>query len=86
MLTKDDLMKFVKVNWIDACADIHWQLLCDVDTDVTRFTTVGFLVKETDECVVVAQSVGVEPKQVCNTMAIPKGCIKNIETIEENAD
>ena len=79
-------MELVQVDWIDSCADINWQLLCDVDTDLTRVTTVGFLVKETNECVVIAQSVGVEPKQVCNTIAIPKGCIKNIKTIEENAN
>ena len=44
------------------------------------------MIQETNDCITIAQNYGINPKQCCSLMTIPKGCIKTktvIETLEE---
>ena len=79
-------MKTVRIDWVDSCvSDTRWQLLEDFDTDIEpiNISTYGMVVKENDDYIVVAQSYGTNPPQICSTMSIPKGYIKKITEIEE---
>ena len=78
-------MKIVKISWIDSCAsNSHWNLVEDFDGDIEpiKIVSIGFLLQENDDIVTIAQNFGTNPEQVCNLMTIPKGCIKEIVTIE----
>jgi hypothetical protein len=75
----------VRVDWIDSCAfGTSWQLVEDFkeDTEPIKITSVGVIVKENDEYLTIAQNYGVNPKQFCSLMSIPKGCIKNQRVID----
>ena len=81
-------MRIIKVEWIDSCASNHnWLMKADIDNwdDVEPLSifTYGALVQEDKNYIVVAQNYGFDPEQCCNLMSIPKGCIKEIKTIEE---
>lgn len=79
-------MKVIKIEWVDSCvSDTNWQLLKDFDVDIDPIyiNTYGVVVKENDDYIVVAQSYGTNPAQICSTISIPKGCIKKITEIEE---
>ena len=63
---------------MDSAACSSWELLNeykDKNHDPINIISYGFVVKETETYVVLAQNYGMSPEQVCNTMAIPKGCI-----------
>ena len=79
------MIRPVKVEWIDSCtSNQNWFLLSDeLDEDVIRITTYGFLIQETEEFLTIAQNYGENPEQVCNLVTIPKGCILSQKVIEE---
>jgi hypothetical protein len=81
-------MRIIKVEWIDSTAsNQNWLMKADIDNwdDVEPLSifTYGALVQEDKNYIVVAQNYGFDPEQCCNLMSIPKGCIKEIKTIEE---
>ena len=79
-------MKIVQIKWIDSCAsNQNWNFIQDFDGDIEpiKIISVGFLLQENDDVVTIAQNYGTDPEQVCNLMTIPKGCIKQITTIED---
>lgn len=79
-------MKIVKVEWIDSCAsNISWSLVDEFNGDIEpiRIISFGILLQETNDCITIAQNYGLNPKQVCNLMTIPRGCIKKITDVEE---
>lgn len=79
-------MKFpvVFVNWIDASTMHGWQDDSGVNevADLTRklCLTVGFLVKENPESVVIAQSLDGEMSP-CNLVCIPRVALKRVRRI-----
>ena len=81
-------MKIVKVTWIDSTAsNLSWMLIDDIknwkDVEPTYIYTYGALVQGDDNYIVVAQNYGKDPEQCCSLMSIPKGCIKDIQELEE---
>ena len=78
-------MNIERIEWIDSAVNSGWALFDDWKEemhDPIRITSYGFMVKETEDYVILAQNYGTNPEQVCNTIAIPKGCITKRETIE----
>lgn len=75
-------MKIVMIDWVDSVRAFDWTLIDEVDEKSMDCISVGFLLKETDECVTIAQNYGLKPKQVCNLITIPKCSIKNIREIK----
>lgn len=71
----------VDVRWTDSCSDGNWRYTSDIGEETTDITTVGYIVKDEENYIVIAQSLCKDPKLVCNTMAIPRGCIKEIITL-----
>lgn len=75
-------MKTVVIEWVDSVRAFDWTLLEEVDEKSLDCISVGFLLKETDNCVTIAQNYGINPEQVCNIITIPKCSIKNIREID----
>ena len=75
------LMKVVVIDWVDSVRAFDWTLLEEVDEKSLDCISVGFLLKETDNYVTIAQNYGIKPEQVCNIITIPKCSIKNIREI-----
>lgn len=77
--------RVVKIEWIDSCAsDMSWVLLCELADNIEPIFIVsyGVVIRETDECITIAQNYSNNPEQVCSLMTIPKGCIKSVKDIE----
>lgn len=82
-------MLALKIKWIDSCAsNTNWSLIDEFEGDIEPIEIIsyGILIQETNDCITIAQNYGLNPKQCCSLMTIPKGCIKTkivIETLEE---
>jgi hypothetical protein len=68
----------VIVRWVDAHVDGSWEQ--ETDGKLADVTTVGFLVKETDESLVIASTVS-PPMHNCR-ITIPKAWIKERKVIK----
>ena len=80
-------MKAVKVRWIDSCAsNMNWLFPADIEGEVqpVHIITYGVVVQDNEDTIVIAQNYGSDPEQFCSLMTIPKGCIKELVTIEDN--
>lgn len=76
-------MKIVEIDWVDSVRAFDWTLMEDVDEKSLDCVSVGFLLKETDEHITIAQNYGIKPEQVCNLITIPKCSIRNIREIKQ---
>lgn len=76
-------MKIVVIDWVDSVRASDWVLMEDVNEKPVNCTSIGFLLKETDDYVTIAQNYGLEPEQICNLITIPKFSIRNIREIKE---
>ena len=76
-------MRIIKINWVDSVRASDWTLLEDIDDKPLDCVSVGFLIKETDEQITIAQNYGIKPEQVCNLMTIPRCSIKDIKELKE---
>ena len=69
------------IEWIDAVADIGWNVKCG-GVRPALVITVGKLVHEDKESVVLAGTFSLLDEETNGRMAIPKGWIKNRKTIK----
>lgn len=78
------LYQRAKITWIDSMTGLStWQLLEDFKDDKPLVVeTLGFIICKDDEHVTIAQSLALNPDQICNTMSIPKVAIKSVDYIE----
>lgn len=77
-------MQVLYVKWLDSGRHAFgWTDPKELDTDVPIVETVGFLLKETDEAVVLIQSKGdgENPDEVLFSITIPNVAILEKETI-----
>ena len=75
--------KIVVIDWADSVRASDWTFIEDVDEKPVDCISVGFLLKETDEHITIAQNYGIKPEQVCNLITIPKCSIRNIREIKQ---
>ena len=74
-------MKLVLVDWEDTFADVGW---ADRELDTVKIRSVGWLISEDKNRIVLCGMRGTAGLQDYNCrQAIPKGCIKEITTLEE---
>lgn len=72
-------MKAVKVEWLDICSGTpNWARLDDLEVGPLKCESVGWLVKETDEYICIAQNYNEEENLVADTMTFPKAIITKI--------
>ena len=74
--------KRVLVKWVDSARNMDWGLYEDVNEVPIECESVGYLIKEKFDYIVVALSIAYEPLKVCQTMTIPKCSIKEIKILE----
>lgn len=79
----DYLARAEWIEWTDAWSYSGWRSIHRVEEDpnVCRNHSVGFVVKETDESVMLAQSIDTTMDNCDGVMAIPKVNIVNRYTI-----
>ena len=78
--------KIVLVKWNDSCARSGWkneEMVKDYET--ASILSVGFQIKRTKQKIVLAISheTGKDNDDVADTVTIPMGCVKAVETIRK---
>lgn len=78
--------KMIYVEWTDSLLEnSRWQLLQQVENQILKCATVGFMISDTDEFITIAQSYTLdrpfEDISVSGTMTIPKGSIIRLEEL-----
>ncbi len=69
-----------RVEWIDSTNRGGWQE-AGKDLDLSKCITVGFLVKDNDERVVIASSID-DNDEIANLTAIPRQVVTKMERID----
>lgn len=74
------------MEWVDSSGvQSGWQFLEDFQTELVHVTSVGFVIKETDEFIALAQNYGVEttnsPEQINGVITIPKAAILSTSSV-----
>ena len=82
--------KKVYVEWVDSARNNDWNITGEIDLDVDfkpiEVETIGWLVHETDNYIMVAQSIGYEPEQFCGSMIIPKCSVTKMVNMLRECD
>ena len=76
----------LEIIWVDSLSDENrWERLQDYDFNDLRANlthmTVGYLMKESNEAITLAQSVRENKIFILGVITTPKGCIKKIRKI-----
>ena len=80
-------MKILKVIWKDSCnSHLNWTLSNELEQDdlsPIQIVSLGILIRDCSDYIVLAQNYGFKPEQMCSLMTIPRGCIKEIQELGE---
>lgn len=68
-------MRYQQIVWFDARSEDGWTSPDDLDVRLASITTVGRVIRETDDVVVIASSEDSRSRQLSAIMYIPKACI-----------
>ena len=74
-------MQVEMIEWYDAGATNDWQFIDDIDCTYTITRTSGFVVKETENIIVVCATYDEETESVNACMYIPKSMIKKRQVV-----
>lgn len=69
------------VTWIDAVAGCGWEEFNDVDNSPHIISTVGYLIKESKESILLVMSKDEQSSNFNCSFVIPKGMIQNIKKL-----
>ena len=76
------MKEVLKVEWIDSAGGSGWEFLAEYTGQAARCTTYGFLIREDDESISIAQTYAKETvkarEQIDNDVTIPKCAILSI--------
>lgn len=75
-------MKILLVEWVDADSDDEWKELSDIELTMPVVKTVGWLLAQDNDIIVLGQNVATDGDISCY-MRIPKGWIKKTTTLLE---
>lgn len=67
--------KLISINWVDSAVTMGWFYEDYSDLNPSFITTIGFLVKETDDSISVSTSLS-EHGRFVDILTIPKAVIK----------
>lgn len=79
-------MRRVIIEWTDARTEEGWTEQDDIEPRLAHVTTIGFLVKETDEMLIVAGSVDAKTQQVFSLTFIPLQCVESRSVLADVMD
>lgn len=71
----------VKVTWIDACSSEAWVDPTETDFECPTISTVGFLIEESEQHIVLAMNYDQQNKNVSMTMSIPNFWIESVQEL-----
>ena len=75
-------MKLVSVTWLDAVSCDSWESISDAQKlNPATMITLGFLLHDDDDKVVIAASYDQDNESVARTYAIPKSWVLSIKEI-----
>ena len=76
------MIPVLKVEWIDSAGGSGWEVLEDYTSEAVHVTTYGFLIREDEETISVAQSYAPGTvkgrEQINNDITIPKCAISSV--------
>lgn len=81
-------MKIVKVSWTDSELNSGWNSVRSYKKFARNgsrhsYTTVGALIEDCEEFILVAQSWSVRPGRVVDAgMKIPRGCVRKVKILD----
>ena len=77
-------MKVVKIEWVDiSSGTAHWTDIDEIDPKLMECTSVGIVIRETDDLILLAQNYSESSGMVADTMLFPKSVIKQIDELAE---
>lgn len=81
------MKKILQVEWVDSSGvQGGWQFLEDFETELVRVSSVGYLVKETEELIALSTNLGERtvnsPEQINGVITIPKCAITSISSLK----
>lgn len=78
-------MRIVEVEWLDSVSEGRWHPKDDAIREATRdvmlHRSVGYLVHETDELILLAGSRGEDGANVADTMQIPRVAVLQVRKL-----
>lgn len=72
----------VRVVWYDAESFDEWTKVEDLDTKPKPIITLGHLIKDDDEYLVLAMNLDAENKSLSMTMALPNHWVESVEYLD----
>jgi len=81
-------IKLVKIDWIDSRSPTNrWEHLSELEANICHCSSVGYLIKDTDELKVIAANLAdiddTESLQASAVKAIPSCCVTRIVDLIE---
>ena len=67
----------VEITWVDAETDHGWEETSESDAVLPITTTIGFLIRETDDAYLVASTISETSSN--GRIKVPKGMVKEIK-------
>ncbi len=71
----------VEIIWLDAKTEHGWEPDADVELDINAVTTIGFLLQDNENIVVIASSIDRETATNNGRMYIPKGMVVSMNEL-----
>ena len=81
MEQKNKTLKVVLVSWFDSMGILEWTPIEDVESVLQLTYSCGFLVKESENCIVLALSYDEQTESVHNFIHIPILCIEEVREL-----
>lgn len=73
----------VRVDWIDAETSQGWEHPDEEKPTVPEVVTVGFLIKESEDVILIASTIG-HDRSHNSRISIPRGMVKNITVLKKS--
>ena len=78
-------MKIAKIDWLDICsATTNWTDLNDLEVSPLQCSSVGYVVKETEDYICIAQNYNESGNLVADTMTFPRSIITNFVYLKDS--
>ena len=81
MEQKNQIMKVVHVAWLDSMSNCEWSYIDEIEDTLKLTHSVGFLVKETDNSLVLALSLDPQTHSVHSFKHIPIVAIDEVREL-----
>jgi hypothetical protein len=81
-MDKEAIMTKVYVKWFDPVTDHGWEPIADLEVRYHCVESVGFLIKESEDCICISMNLDREFEEVNGITMIPRVLITEMREIE----